>query len=87
MTIPNMLTMSRIGLSPVLGYIIMQESYAMACGPLHRCGHHRLGEATGIHYTKCKTRLNLLLFICLVFHWIYNQVASATECNCHLHGE
>jgi len=31
MTIPNLLTVSRLALSPVLGYLILQQSYPTAC--------------------------------------------------------
>lgn len=31
LTVPNFLTVSRIALSPVLGYLILQESYSTAC--------------------------------------------------------
>ena len=32
LTIPNLLTMSRIGLTPLLGYLIVQQNYPVACG-------------------------------------------------------
>ena len=32
MTVPNLLTVSRMALSPAIGYLVLMESYALACG-------------------------------------------------------
>lgn len=47
-TIPNMLSMTRIGLAPVLGYLIIEEDFNIALGVFALAGLTDLVSCTGI---------------------------------------
>ena len=73
LTVPNLLSLSRIALSPVLGYLVLMENYSLAFGLLALAGVTDLVRYTTVQFTCTVHGSNHLRYFTCIYNNSYTS--------------